>query len=93
MSTSQSIENTALGAGITTGLMGVITQNATAISVLCTVAFGLIYACCAIWNAYSNHKRNKVTKRNILDGLIDEMIKDDQPAELIKLLNDKKRKL
>ena len=93
MTTNHTVENASLGAGITTGLMGVITQNATAISVLATVGFGLVYASCAIWNAYSNHKRNKVSERKLLDNLIDEMVSDGKPVELIKILSDKKRKL
>lgn len=70
---TQTVQNVTLGGGLATGIMNAITTNATAISVLCTIGFGLVYATCAIWNAYSNHKRNKVSKRAIIDNLIDEM--------------------
>jgi hypothetical protein len=70
---TQTVQNASLGAGVATGIMNTITANATAISVLCTIGFGIVYAGCAIWNAYSNHKRNKVSKRAIIDSLIDEM--------------------
>ena len=70
---TQTVQNVTLGGGVATGVMNVITQNATAISVLCTIGFGLVYAGCAIWNSWSNHKRNKVNKRTIIDELVREM--------------------
>ena len=93
MTTNHTVENASLGAGITTGLMGVITENATAISVLATVGFGVIYASCAIWNAYSNHRRNKLNKVVMINDLIDDLISEGKPTELIKILNEKKYKL
>lgn len=93
MTKAHSVESATLVAGTTTGLMSVITQNATAISVICTAGFGLIYACCAIWNAYSNHKRNKVSKDAIYQDIIDGMIKDGAPVELIKQVSDRKSKI
>jgi len=68
--TVTNVQNATLGAGVATGLMNTISANAMAISVLCTIAFGIIYASCAIWNAYSNHKRNKVSEQSIVDGII-----------------------
>jgi len=68
--TVTNVQNATLGAGVATGLMNTISANATAISVLCTIGFGIIYASCAIWNAYSNHKRNKVSERSIVDSII-----------------------
>lgn len=71
--TVTSVQNATLGAGVATGLMNTISQNATAISVICTIGFGLIYASCAIWNAYSNHNRNKVSERKMIDKIIKEL--------------------
>lgn len=77
------VQNASLGAGVTTGLMPVITQNATAISVICTVIFGLIYASCAIWNAYSNHRRNTVNRRKIVEEILSEMEEGEVPHDVI----------
>lgn len=64
------IQNATLGAGVASGLLNTIAANSTAISVLCTIGFGIIYTSCAIWNAYSNHKRNKVSEQTIIDKII-----------------------
>ena len=93
MTTASTVENTALGAMATTGLMSAVAQNATVISLCMTAFFGLIYASCAIWNARSNSKRNQVSERKVYDDVINTMIKEGQPMELIKILNDKKDKL
>jgi hypothetical protein len=96
MTTNHTIENASLGAGITTGLMGVITQNATAISVLATIGFGVIYASCAIFREYQTYKRDRVSKvsqKDLIAGLIDELVSDGKSIELIKILSDKKAKL
>ena len=53
--------------------MSVITQNATAISVICTVGFGLVYVSCAIWNAYSNHRRNKISQSSITADILSKL--------------------
>ena len=90
---NHTIQDASLGAGITTGLMGVIAQNATVISLAMTAFFGLIYACCAIWNARSNSKRNDMNERAILESIIEGMIKDDEPIELIKKAQERKDKL
>lgn len=74
------VQNSSLAAGATTGLLGVISNNATAISVIATVGFGLIYASCAIWNAWSNHKRTNLSERDIIDGII-ERAKDNGEEE------------
>ncbi|AZU97812.1 hypothetical protein [Vibrio phage LP.2] len=71
--TVSTVQNASLGATMTTGLLPVITQNATAISVLCTIIFGVIYASCAIWNAYSNHKLKRLNKQAMIDNLIREL--------------------
>lgn len=71
------VGNASLVAGISTGLMTTIANNATAITVICTIVFGVIYASCAIWNAFSNHKRNKVTER----ATVDKMFKDAEGNE------------
>lgn len=68
--TMTTVQNAALGAGMASGLMNTITENATAISVLCTVGFGAIYVSCAIWNAYSNHKCNHISKDIIIGEII-----------------------
>ena len=90
---SNSMENAALGAAVATPVMSVISQNATVISVICTVIFGFIYACCAIWNAHSNHKRNKVSEGVILENIIESMIKKGDPIDLIKIVESHKDKL
>ena len=68
--TVTNVQNATLGAGVATGLMNTLAENATAISVLCTIGFGIIYASCAIWNAYSNHRRNKNAEDLIVKGII-----------------------
>ena len=68
--TVTNIQNATLGAGVTTGIMNAINANATAISVIATVGFGVIYASCAIWNAYSNHKRNRVNEEVIIYNIV-----------------------
>jgi len=93
MTTNHTVENAALGAGISTGLMGVITQNATAISVIATVGFGVIYASCAIYREYQTYKRDKISKKAMLESIIDDMIKKDEPIELIKIVQARKDKL
>ena len=60
-----------LGAGAGIGVMATVTSNATAITAIATVCFGIIYACCAIWNAYSNHRRNRVNERHITESIIE----------------------
>ena len=83
------VGNASLVAGISTGLMTTIANNATAITVICTTVFGIIYASCAIWNAYSNYKRNKVTER----ATVDKMLRDAEGnEEVLKILKDHFRK-
>jgi hypothetical protein len=81
--TISNVQNASLGAGATTGLMTVIGNNATAISVIATVGFGLVYASCAIWNAYSNHRRNKISEDKMIDAIVKRMLDNGETTEAI----------
>ena len=89
--TIQTVQNAALAAGMTTGVMDVINANATAISVICTVCFGLVYAFCVVWNAYTHHKKLQKTEENITQKLLTR-IKDIELRERVEReLNAKNR--
>lgn len=74
------VENASLGAAMGTGFLTIVTNNATFITVMCTVCFGMVYASCAIWNAYTNHRR---IKTEIVQSIIEEMERDNCDRELI----------
>lgn len=87
------LQGASLGAGVSTGIITTVTNNATFITVMTTVCFGLIYASCAIWNAYSNHKRNKVNKRNIVEAILDDIEADDDiEPHVVDIIKAKIRK-
>lgn len=73
MTPNKTVEAGSLVMGVSTSLMAFITDNATAITVLCTFSFGLVYASCAIWNAWTNHKTQKDNKRGVVEALIDDL--------------------
>jgi|LGVE01.1.fsa_nt_gb hypothetical protein len=73
------VQNVSLGAATTSGLMGVITQNATAISVLCTAGFGLVYVTCAIINTRTNSASNR---RKIIKEILSQL--DEETKQKVK---------
>jgi len=86
------VGNASLGASMGTTVLTVVTDHATAISVLSTLCFGIVYVACAVWNAYSNHKRNSVSERVIVDSIIKRMRSDNVPDDLIQMVIQYKRK-
>jgi hypothetical protein len=69
-----------------------VAQNATVITALTTVVTGLIFAGCAIWNALSNHRRNSINKRDIIESIIIDIDEDDLTDKEIKKFKKSLRK-
>ena len=67
-------------------------QNATALTALATIITGVIFASCAIWNAASNHKRNKVNRRDIVEGVLMDLEKSDLTNEEVEKFKRSLRK-
>ena len=68
-------------------------QNATALSALATIITGLVFATCAIWNAASNHQRNKVNRRDIVEAVLIDLEKSDlSDKELEKFKKNLRKK-
>ena len=69
-----------------------VAQNATVITALTSVITGMVFAGCAIWNALSNHKRNKINKRDIIESIITDIDHGDLTEEEIKKFRNNLRK-
>jgi hypothetical protein len=67
-------------------------QNATALTALATIVTGIIFAVCAIWNASSNHRRNSINKRDIIESIITDIDEDDLTDKEIKKFKKSLRK-
>lgn len=74
------------------GFLPWVTQNATALTALASIATGLVFATCAIWNLTVNHRnakaneaRVKASKRDITTGILESLENDLSQEEIEKI--------
>ena len=90
-SVANSVSNHLLNTTATGGILTVISQNSSALTVIILAITGIV----SIWlnrrNTIANEKRNEINERDITDSILKKLKKDglhDEVSKIIKTLRD-----